>query len=274
MDTFWDGVLRFDRFEIPVKLVSAHQSSGIQFDALHKSCSAPASLSRSCPEHGTVPEREIALGVKIGKDRFLQVEQEDFELAAAKSAKTISIDKFVKKTAVDPYYFRDSFLLSPEQNAAQEYKILREALLNAKTFGLAEIHLEKEQCTAAIWAKENALYLTTLRPSHELVQAPKIEKPAVPTQKEKYEIQRAEEFINRHSEAAFSPEFDDVIQERLLFLLSQRIVQEESGNVFSLQIPTDLAYSDAPSSKAVDAYISQNMEKAPFLHRNEQRKAS
>jgi DNA end-binding protein Ku len=62
-----------------------------------------------------VPREELVRGAKIGKDKYLQITDEELEALEAEANKNIDLKEFVPLKSVDPVYFENSYYLGPDK---------------------------------------------------------------------------------------------------------------------------------------------------------------
>ena len=88
MRPIWSGTISFGLVNIPVKLLSAVQSEGINFDMLSKKDMAPIRYARIDTKTGKeVPWKDIVKGYEYSKGKYIVVDDKDFEKASPEKIK-------------------------------------------------------------------------------------------------------------------------------------------------------------------------------------------
>src|SRR5690349_21335629 len=101
----WKGHLRFSLVSIPVKAVSARspdQRPGLSW--LHKDCFQPIRQKKTCPVHGEVRPDEVVSGYKLGKDRYVPLDEAELQSLRATKDDTVHVEAFVEAGRFDPVY--------------------------------------------------------------------------------------------------------------------------------------------------------------------------
>lgn len=130
--------LSFGLLTIPVKSSPAAREARMDFTQLHGPCveqgaAAKMSLKYVCQAcHQDVKADDKVKGVEVGKGSFVTVTPAELEGLEIESSRTMAIQAFVPRDAVDPVYLGASNHLTPaDQSAAKAFGLLRAAM--AKT---------------------------------------------------------------------------------------------------------------------------------------------
>jgi len=106
----WRGHLRLALVSCPVALYPAHRETA----NLHFHFINPATGNRvrvvtlNSQTNEELPRRNLARGYEFEKNRYVLLDDEDFEGAHIESSTTLSVDKFVTADSIDPVYFDTS----------------------------------------------------------------------------------------------------------------------------------------------------------------------
>src|SRR3954469_13766771 len=101
MRPLWTGAIGFGLVNIPVKLYSATESSNLDLDMLDKKDHSNIKFLRVNEKTGKeVPWNSIVKGYRM-KDKYVILEDTDFEAANAIKTKQIDIAEFVKETEIE-----------------------------------------------------------------------------------------------------------------------------------------------------------------------------
>jgi DNA end-binding protein Ku len=108
-------------------------------------------------------------GYQIGKDEYLQVEEEDLEAVALESRHTIDIDQFVPADQLDRLYMGDSHYLMPDDDVAVEaFSVIREAMERKKVAGIARLTMNDRERWVTVQPRGRGILLTTMKYPYEV----------------------------------------------------------------------------------------------------------
>ena len=166
----WKGTIAFGLVSIPVELHTAVRDSRPRFRLLHADDKSPVRFERVCVREGKpVAWDDLVKGYEYEKGRFVVLTKEDFRAAALEKTRTVDIRSFVKGEEIDDRFFESSYYLTPGKGGERAYALLREAMRAAGLVGVATIVLRDAQHLAALEVTADALVLTLMRYSEELV---------------------------------------------------------------------------------------------------------
>src|SRR5215204_1607806 len=176
MRPIWSGTISFGLVNIPVKLLSAVQSEGINFDMLSKKDMAPIRYARIDTKTGQeVPWKEIVKGYEYAKGKYVVVDDKDFERASPEKSKSIDISLFVKEEEIDPILYEKPYYIVPGKGAEKSYRLLVKALEETKSVGIAEFMLRNRMHICALKAYDDILLLNQMRYQDEIRALPEVE---------------------------------------------------------------------------------------------------
>ena len=168
--SIWNGVLSFGLVQIPVGVYPAVRDSRPRFRMLHAKDKSPISMERVCQKDGKpVPWSELVKGYEYEKGRFVVLTKEDIAAAALEKTRRIDILDFVEAGSIDDRFFDTPYYLTPGKGGDKAYALLREAIRGSNRIGIGKFLLREVQHLAAVEAIDDALVITTLRFSEELV---------------------------------------------------------------------------------------------------------
>ena len=178
MRPIWSGSISFGLINIPVKLLSAVQSQELDFDMLSKKDMAPIHYARIDSETGKEVEwKDIVKGYQYAKGKYVIVTDEDFAKASPEKSKSINIAQFVKEEEIDPVFYEKPYYIVPAKGAEKSYRLLLEALKEAKSVGIAEFMLRNREHVCAIKPYQDVLLLNQMRYQEEIKEAPEVALP-------------------------------------------------------------------------------------------------
>lgn len=160
----WKGAISFGLVHIPVALVSATSSQGVDFDWLDKRSMDPVGYKRVNKVTGKeVTKDNIVKGVEYEKGRYVVISEEEIRKAHPRSTQTIDIFGFVDSKDIPLQNIDTPYYLTPDKRGEKVYALLRETLLDTKKVALANVVLHTRQHLAAVMPLESAMVLVMLR---------------------------------------------------------------------------------------------------------------
>lgn len=186
MRSIWTGAIGFGLVNIPVKMYSATERSELSLDMLDKTDMSHIKYQRVNEKTGKVVDwNHIVKGYKID-DKYVVLDDKDFEAANAKKTKTIAIENFVKEEEIDSIYFESPYYLEPDKSGVRAYALLREALKKTKKVGLATFVMRNKEGLAILRPSDTVIILNRIRFAEEIRDHSELHLP------EKVEIKKGE----------------------------------------------------------------------------------
>ncbi len=167
---YWKGFLRLSLVSIPVEIYTAVDSSTeIQFNQIHKPTGKRVNYTKTVKGIGPIESADIVKGYEIDKDVYVIVEPEEIEAVKIDSKKTLDLQQFVDVAEVDPRYFERPYYVVPaDDNAAEGYLVIREALRSMKKMGLGQITMSGREHLVAVSPVGKGLVMELLRYAKEI----------------------------------------------------------------------------------------------------------
>jgi DNA end-binding protein Ku len=272
MRALWNGRLQFSLFDIPVKIFSATQSDDITFNSLHAPCLNRIKMEKRCPLHGPVLDEEIVKGYEYENGKFVTVTEEDLKELNPETDHSLAIVQFADKEALDPLNFDTSYYMAPDGPLATEvYATLRESIRGSGKYGIGKIMMRRKEFVVALWVKENAIVVSTLRGWNEVRSTELIGELNGVKSKNKEEIKMAAELIERHTKKLRLKSFKNSYQERLLAMLKEKVaaVKQTEGTEITVPRGEDEAAGDISTETAT---MKRKMAKAPPAPKTEKKR--
>jgi len=199
MRPIWTGTISFGLVNIPIKLFSATEDSSLDFDMIDVRDYAHIKYKRVNEDTGKeVPYEKIAKGYMY-RNKYVLLEDEDFESADAEKTKTIDILNFTDQTEVDPIYYEHPYYLEPDKGAAKAYAILRDALEKSGKVGVCTFVMRNKQALAIIKPHSKVLLLNRIRFEEEIRSVSDLKAPPIAKRKTK-ELDIAKQLIDAQTE--------------------------------------------------------------------------
>ena len=221
----WKGAISFGLVHIPVSLVSATSSEGVDFDWLDKRSMDPVGYKRINKATGKeISKDNIVKGVAYEKGRYVVLSEEEIRSAHPKSTQTIEIIAFVAADQIPLQNIDTPYFLAPDKRGGKVYALLRETLKKTAKVALANVVLHTKQHLAALMPLDSALVLVMLRFPAEVRSLDELElgsdvtKPSLT----KGELDMAKRLVEDMS-ADWQPDaYRDSFQEKIMALVAKK----------------------------------------------------
>lgn len=233
MRAIWSGYISFGMVNIPVKLYSASETNKIKFELLAKDDLSHVQYKKVASQDGReLSLDEIVKGYKISSDKYVILEDSDFDKVHQSKSDTMDIICFVQEDEIDPIYYSKPYYLEPEKSSSKPYALLREALSNTSKIGIAKFVMRKKEYLVAIKTINEVLLVNQLRyqenlRSYDELKLPKKDLPS------KDEIKIAESIIEKLTKRYDPSSYHDTYQKDLLDMIEKKAegeVLEASGS--------------------------------------------
>jgi len=270
MRALWTGRLQFSLFDFPVKIYSATQSNELALNLLHAPCQSKIKYEKRCPLHGPVLEGELTKGYEYEAGKFVTLSEAELEALAPKTQRTLQILFFVEQPALEPLRFDTPYYLAPDGPlAAEAFGNLREAMRPSGKYGIGQMVMNRKQHLVALWVKENALVVSTLRYDNELRDAAQLDELNGGIKKNKEGIQMAAALIDKHTKKFRPKNFRDGYQEKLLALIKEKVAKLQVA-AQTKEVERTATYAAPLSGNG--GTVRRGMEKAPPVTKKPRRK--
>lgn len=221
----WKGAISFGLVHIPVSLVSATSSQGVDFDWLDKRSMDPVGYKRINKTTGKeVTKDNIVKGVAFEKGRYVVLSEDEIRSAHPKSTQTIEIIAFVASDQIPLQNIDTPYFLAPDKRGGKVYALLRETLKKTDKVALANVVLHTKQHLAALMPLESALVLVMLRWPAEVRSLDELElgsdvtKPTLA----KGELDMAKRLVEDMSADWQPDEYRDSFQDKIMALVAKK----------------------------------------------------
>ena len=160
----WRGSLSFGLVNVPVALYPATADKTLHFHQVEDGTSDRIRYKKVNERTGReVPPERIVKAMDMGSGEYVVVSDEELADAEPEKSRTIDIEGFVDLAEIDPIYFRTSYYLAPQNDAAAKaYQLLREAMESAGKIGVASFVMRNKEYLVAIRPEADVLALETL----------------------------------------------------------------------------------------------------------------
>ncbi|CAI8766854.1 Non-homologous end joining protein Ku [Pseudomonas sp. IT-P253] len=234
----WKGAISFGLVHIPVALVSATSSHGVDFDWLDSRSMDPVGYKRVNKVTGKeVTKEHIVKGVQYEKGRYVVLSEEEIKSAHPLSTQTIDIFAFVDSEQIPLQNIDTPYYLAPDKRGGKVYALLRETLSKTKKVALAQVVLHTRQHLAALMPLESAMVLVMLRWPGEVRSLDTLELGSEVTKPElaKGELDMAKRLVEDMS-ADWKPEdYHDSFEDKIMALVEKKA---NEGKIEDVETPT------------------------------------
>ncbi|MDQ0124003.1 DNA end-binding protein Ku [Pseudomonas lini] len=221
----WKGAISFGLVHIPVALVSATSSQGVDFDWLDSRSMEPVGYKRVNKVTGKeVTKEHIVKGVQYEKGRYVVLSEEEIKSAHPLSTQTIDIFAFVDSEQIPLQNIDTPYYLAPDKRGGKVYALLRETLSKTNKVALAHVVLHTRQHLAALMPLESAMVLVMLRWPAEVRSLDTLELGSDVTSAKlvKGELDMAKRLVEDMS-AEWSPEdYRDSFEDKIMALVEKK----------------------------------------------------
>lgn len=167
----WRGHLRLALVTCPIALFSVIRgASGLHFHLINPATGhriRMVTLDAETDEE--VSRHDLVKGFEFEKDRYILLEEEDFEQARIESSSTLTISKFVSADTIDPIWYDTSYYVAPDGEAGQDvFIVLREAICKSGVAALSRIVIARRERAVAILPQGKGLVCHTLHDPQDI----------------------------------------------------------------------------------------------------------
>ena len=239
MRSIWSGGISFGLIYIPVNLYSGSKEREIQFHYLDKKDHSRIRYAKYRESDGKEVEQEdIVRGFEYEKDKYVILEDEDFEKADVKKSNSIEIVQFCDEHEIDSVYFEKPYYLEPDEKAAKTYNLLVKAMEKAKLVAVASFVLKTKEHLAIVKPENGMLILNQMRFEQELNDTEELKIPDESVSKE--ELSTAVEII-KQMHKPFQPEkFKDTYTNDLKSIIKEKATKKKITTKGKAPQPTDI----------------------------------
>ena len=246
----WKGAISFGLVHIPVALVSATSSQGVDFDWLDKRSMEPVGYKRINKVTGKEMTKEnIVKGVQYEKGQYVVLSEEEIRAAHPKSTQTIEIFGFVDSKQIPLQHIETPYFLAPDKRGEKVYALLRETLNETKKVALANVVLHTRQHLAAVMPLESAMVLVILRWPSEVrgLETLELTDAVTDVKLSKAELNMAKRLVEDMS-ADWQPEdYRDTFQDQIMHLVETKA---REGKLETVE--TDTEDTERKSADVID----------------------
>jgi DNA end-binding protein Ku len=162
---YWKGLLRLSLVSIAVEVFNAvDTSTDIRFNQIHKPSGKRINYTKTVKGIGPVETSDIVKGFEVDKDQYVFREPEELNAIKLESKKTLDLTQFVDVKDIDPRYFERPYYLVPQDDqAAEGYMVIREALIKMNKLGVGQVTMSGREYLVAVGPVGRGLVMEIMR---------------------------------------------------------------------------------------------------------------
>jgi DNA end-binding protein Ku len=235
--SIWKGAVSFGLVNIPVSLVSATSSHGIDFDWLDKRSMDPVGYKRVNKNTGKeVSSENIVKGIAHEKGEYVVLSDEEIRNALPEATQTIDILAFVEASEISILHFEKPYFLAPDKHSEKVYTLLRETLKRTGKVGVANVVMHTKQHLAVIMPLGDTLVLNTLRWANEVRSAQDVGLDDLDATVSKRELEMAERLVEDMTENWDPEQYHDTFEENVMKLVERKV---REGKLEAIEMPEE-----------------------------------
>lgn len=222
MKAIWNGAIGFGLVNIPIKIYSAVETSKLDLDMLDKSDFSNIKFKRINEKTGKEVKWENIVKGFLKNDKYVVLEEEDYDAALPEKTKILSIDQFVKEQEIDTVYFENPYYLEPQKNGENAYKLLLSALNDTKMAGVGTFVMRDKEALGVIRPYNNEILVFNRLRFHEEIRGYKdLKLPPKKTPKAT-ELKMAKSLIKQLSQEFDPTVFKDTYSSALMKIINKK----------------------------------------------------
>ena len=179
--TIWKGALNFGLVNVPVGLYSATQDKTVHFNQFEEGTSDRIRYKKVNERTGVeVPAAKIVKGYDLGGGEYVLLTDDELDAAEPEKSKLSEITDFVDLDQIDPVFYRSTYYLAPEGEAANKaYALLRQVMREANKVAIGTVVMRNKEYPVAIRPDDEVLKLETMYFADE-IRSPTKDLPELP----------------------------------------------------------------------------------------------
>jgi DNA end-binding protein Ku len=221
----WKGYLKLSLVSAAIAIYPATSSSEkVRFNTLNRATGNRLKRQMIDSETGDVVESDDQVkGYAVGKDQYVIVEDEELASIAIESTRTVDIERFVPKSAIDDRYRDTPYYLAPEDQVGQEaFAVIRDAMKKKKMVGIARVVMARRERIMMLEPFGKGLMGTTLLYPYEIRGEESVFEEIPDLKLPDQMVGLAEEIIDRMT-GKFEPEkFEDRYENAMIELIRSK----------------------------------------------------
>jgi len=275
MRAIWNGHIRFSLVTIPIRLFSAIDTKEtVSFNQLHKEDSGRVGYDKKCKKCGkSLTQQDIIKGYEYEPDKYVTIDQEDFDKVKIKSNKIIEIEGFVDSSEVHPTLYDAPYFIGPDgEVASQPYALLNKTLKDSSKLAVGRIVIRDREDVVMLSSLDNGIVMYKLRYPNEvrkMSEVPLVNGVAANKEQLKLAKTLVDSMTTKLSEIDLSDRYQDAVKEMIKAKIEGKeivSVEEEVTPVVDMMKALKMSIEQAKKEK-------KPMEKAKGVKKKEKTSA-
>jgi len=149
----WRGHLRLALVSCPVALHSVVRgSSRLHFHLINPKTGHRIRMAAlDAEDDDELSRADLVKGYEFEKDRYVLLDDNDFEQARIESSSVLTITKFVDADSIEPIFFDTAYYLAPDGDAGLDvFVVLCDAIRTSRAAGLSRVVIANREHPVAI----------------------------------------------------------------------------------------------------------------------------
>jgi DNA end-binding protein Ku len=264
----WSGSISFGLVNVPVKLFTAVRKKTIRFHQLHAEDGGRIQQRRVCSIDGEeVAFEDLSKGYELYPGQYVVIDPEELDALDPEATQTIDIEDFVELDKIDPLFYDASYYLVPDKQGTKAYRLLLDAMKESGRVGIARVVMRTKQYLCAVRPVGEALVLTTMNFSDEVVGQEEME--GLPGEQEAAdrELKMAEALIESLTTEWDPARYTDTYRERVMELIEAKAEGQElvtqpsaqpSAPVIDLMAALEASLAQSKENQAKEAQSQES----------------
>ena len=168
---YWKGFLRLSLVSCPIQLFPAtSEREKVSFNQINKETGNRIRYRKVDEDTGEeVDSENIVKGYQIAKGQYIEIDDDELELIALESTKTIEIDEFVPKSEIDDLYNIRPYYIAPDGKVGQDaFVVIRDIIEKMNMVALGRVVLTSREHVIAMQPRGKGIMGTLLRYPYEV----------------------------------------------------------------------------------------------------------
>lgn len=217
----YKGAISFGLVYIPISLQMIAKDKGISFNQIDKKTMSRVKYIKTCVDcdERVVKNEDIVKGYQYEKDKYVIIDEKEFEELKTEKEKSIVIEKFVELSEIDPMYFEKTYQVIPESGAMKSYSLLATAMNEQNKAGIAKTVLGNKETIIVLRMREDKMLMSTLFFIDEIQPSVEVSIQEVDGK----ELEMATQILNYMSGKFNLADYKDEYKEKLQQLIQSKI---------------------------------------------------
>ena len=166
----------------------------------------------------------LVKGYEFAKNRYLILNDEDFDGVRVESSAVMAVEKFVDGGSIDPMYYDASYYMAPDGKAGEDvYAVLREAITKTNKVALARVAISQRERTIALRPMGSGVMAQTLYEDRDLNSSQDLFEDAAQLKVDPEMVDLTTQLIKRQSGAYDPADLEDRYETRLRAMIDAKI---------------------------------------------------